>query len=41
MFNIDGATKKMTIKEFKDFKYKNVYRRIEYPKENIYFSTCN
>ena len=35
---ICSAKKKMTIKELKDFSFKNYYRRIIFPKENNHYS---
>ena len=38
ILNILSATKKITIKEMKDFIFENYYRRIGFPKENTYYS---
>ena len=38
ILNIINATKRMTIKQVRDFIFENDYKRVAYRKENSYYS---
>ena len=41
ILNIFSAINKITVKEFKDLMFEKYYRRIEFSKENKYYSMKN